>query len=127
MIRTLSSQLELNQTDLKLNWIDKMVTNHSTKQPNSDYMNRLYRTNDDESTSYNYVGDYQQVLTSGELEPEFATDSQERLPDSGEEHNKDQVLLVSFSSSRLYDLQRLFLDNLKQLSGIIWAATEPII
>lgn len=118
MVKTLSLQLGLNQSELKLNWIDKLnKINKTTLTSNSDYLNNLYQS-ESGGSSYNYLNDYAQ--SSGELEPEFVTESQERQSSSeGEVSNKidDQTILISFSSSNLYDMQRMFLENLKQLSG----------
>lgn len=150
MIRSLSNQIGLNQSELKLNWIDRMIikpissfsassspasassTATTTPQPtttNSDYMTSLYHTDSGDDPSYGGYGDYYHQSIAGgssseELDGEvFDETSSERVGVAEENQptppapNRDQIVLVSFSSSRLYDLQRAFLDNLKQLSG----------
>lgn len=129
MIESLSSQLSVNQSELKLNWIDRSTksapstnTNEAgVKKPrkkpeydssNSDYVSTLYH---DSSSSYpTYSSEYP-------TSPDTDFDSQEKSGETSTrftaDYNRDQTVLVSFSSSRLYELQRLFLENLKHLSG----------
>lgn len=128
MMRSLGSQLGLNQSELKLNWIDRLATKLS-KSSSDDYTNTLYQGGvDDElsSSSYNYANDYQPTSSeeaneptdraNGQLLSEVELDDTNRRNHIADSSN-DQIVLISFSSSHLYELQRLFLENLKQLSG----------
>lgn len=122
LIKSLTSLLNLNQTDLKLNWIDKLTKNSSMLSSTASYSNEQ-TSNSDYLNLYNDYSPSWSSSSSVELdvdgvpEPEFVAESSE-LANPAAARTHDETVLISFSSSHLYDIQRAYLDTLKQTPSV---------